>query len=225
MKFDLEQKPNPSDKLEKLKAIREKLESTTDSMGMPIDKGVFETIVLLNALGYHTSQSCDGHGTHAAWISFNTETEAVELDSENSIFRKVLSDARETANKKCLEKFGKEAVESVDGYTEEITNYWDDIYIFTRDNHPHYSEYKKIQDQIAQEMPQVVEHSKKLVEEFTTSIGEASEILTVNPKNGRIEFTNVNDVKDNILDENNVKRSSELLNSFENFLKTKYLNN
>jgi hypothetical protein len=225
MKIDLEQKPNLSDKLDKLKTIREKLESTTDSMGMPIDKGVFETIVLLNALGYHTSQSCDGHGTHPAWISFNTETGALELQLTNGAYKEVVEGARELANKKTLEKFGKEAEEAEHGYTEEIAHYWDEVYISAKDNHPRYPEYKKIQDQIILEMPQVVERSLRLVKDFTSSIGEPINTVTVNQKNGRIEFISGTNSDAKALSKEAIQRSSELLHLFENFLKTKYLNN
>lgn len=48
-----------------------KLAKTTDALGKPIDEGIFDTVVYLNALGWHTSQSCAGHGDWgelAPWV-------------------------------------------------------------------------------------------------------------------------------------------------------------
>ncbi len=42
-----------------------------DRLGTPVDEGIFETVVLLNLLGFRTSQSCEGHLDHGAaypWV-------------------------------------------------------------------------------------------------------------------------------------------------------------
>ncbi len=44
-----------------LDALREKFEKVVDSKGEPIDRGIMETIVIFNAFGFPTSQSCEGH--------------------------------------------------------------------------------------------------------------------------------------------------------------------
>lgn len=47
-----------------------------DRVGCPIDKGILETVVVLNLLGLHTSQSCEGHldgGRPYPWVDFQTE--------------------------------------------------------------------------------------------------------------------------------------------------------
>lgn len=41
--------------------IREMAVSKTDKLGMPIDSGILETVVMLNALGVNTTGSCYGH--------------------------------------------------------------------------------------------------------------------------------------------------------------------
>jgi hypothetical protein len=44
---------------------------TTDKLGQEIDKGIFETVIALNVLGVHTSQSCEGHlerAIAAPWV-------------------------------------------------------------------------------------------------------------------------------------------------------------
>lgn len=47
----------------------------TDQLGMGIDPGIFASVVVFNALGFHTQQSCEGHLDHgkpAPWITFVT---------------------------------------------------------------------------------------------------------------------------------------------------------
>ncbi len=44
--------------------LKNKLESTTDKLGMKIDEGIFNTVLALNALGIPTSGSCEGHLEH-----------------------------------------------------------------------------------------------------------------------------------------------------------------
>jgi hypothetical protein len=48
------------------------LAQLTDALGTPIDPGIFETVVLLNLLGFPTVQSCEGHldhGTAYPWVT------------------------------------------------------------------------------------------------------------------------------------------------------------
>jgi hypothetical protein len=41
--------------------LSKELSSTTDKLGKPIDKGIIETVIALNALGFKTKMSCEGH--------------------------------------------------------------------------------------------------------------------------------------------------------------------
>ena len=48
------------------------VEQFTDSLGAEVDPGIFETVVLLNLLGFRTFQSCEGHldhGTCYPWVT------------------------------------------------------------------------------------------------------------------------------------------------------------
>lgn len=45
----------------KIEEIRQELHQVTDGLGTPIDQGIFEAVVALNAAGLQTSQSCQGH--------------------------------------------------------------------------------------------------------------------------------------------------------------------
>lgn len=59
-----------------LKKIRNDFEKVRDSLGKPIDEGILETVVLLNAVNISTLQSCQGHldhGVAAPWIDISAE--------------------------------------------------------------------------------------------------------------------------------------------------------
>jgi hypothetical protein len=57
----------------------ERVSTFTDKLGMPIDPGIFETVVALNLLGLHTFQSCEGHLDHGCpypWVTILDEQRA-----------------------------------------------------------------------------------------------------------------------------------------------------
>lgn len=54
----------------------ERVSTFTDKLGTPIDPGIFETVVMLNLLGLHTFQSCEGHLDHGCpypWVTILDE--------------------------------------------------------------------------------------------------------------------------------------------------------
>ena len=56
--------------------LAEKFSHVTDKIGRPIDKGIFETVVVLNALDIPTSMSCEGHLDHGLpypWVDIESE--------------------------------------------------------------------------------------------------------------------------------------------------------
>ncbi|MCX6737936.1 MAG: hypothetical protein NTY11_00760 [Candidatus Parcubacteria bacterium] len=61
----------------KLKDIRERIEGITDKLGKPIEQGIKETVVMLNAFDIKTSQSCEGHFEEdqktAPWVLIHPE--------------------------------------------------------------------------------------------------------------------------------------------------------
>ncbi len=61
----------------------EKFSRVTDRLGKHIDKGIFDTVVALNILGFDTEQSCEGHLDHGLaypWIDIrHTVEEHYEL--------------------------------------------------------------------------------------------------------------------------------------------------
>jgi len=93
------QKSIESQKKEKLlktqehEKIRHDVEQITDAMGKPIEAGIMETIVALNALGINTSQSCEGHediegGSRLwPWVEISAPDEPEErFVGENALF-------------------------------------------------------------------------------------------------------------------------------------------
>src|SRR5216683_6860035 len=50
---------------------RSEVSRFTDRLGSPIDEGIFDTVVVLNLLGFRTFQSCEGHLDHGCpypWV-------------------------------------------------------------------------------------------------------------------------------------------------------------
>jgi hypothetical protein len=59
------------DKEQRWQAIADELTQTRDKLGKGIDAGIFETVLVLNALDIPTNASCEGHlewGTCAPWV-------------------------------------------------------------------------------------------------------------------------------------------------------------
>ncbi len=60
----------PTDE-ERYQEMRMHVSNLTDKLGMPIDPGIFETVVVFNLLGLQTFQSCEGHLAHGCpypWV-------------------------------------------------------------------------------------------------------------------------------------------------------------
>ncbi len=58
-------------------SLRKEVETWTDGLGLPIDEGIKETVIVLNLLGLKTYQSCEGHlgeGDSAPWVTFVVDT-------------------------------------------------------------------------------------------------------------------------------------------------------
>lgn len=110
-------------KEQKLEEIRNKFKRTTDSLELEIDPGIFETVVILNALDFPTSQSCEGHleereGGHplkAPWVEIYFEPKE----------KNWLED----------EKLKAEVTQKNLQYQKRMIEYLDEFY---QDYHPHF---------------------------------------------------------------------------------------
>src|SRR5689334_15403267 len=61
---------------EPLSLLRERFAHVTDRLGKGIDPGIFETVVMLNAIGLVTTGSCEGHeqeGSPAPWVDLSVK--------------------------------------------------------------------------------------------------------------------------------------------------------
>ncbi len=61
-----------------LELIARRVDKETDGIGREIDPGIKETVVMFNAFGLKTVQSCEGgpledHGRQTPWVSFGPE--------------------------------------------------------------------------------------------------------------------------------------------------------
>lgn len=68
---------NP-EKLQRWKAMEKEVSSWTDALGLGIDPKIKETVIVLNLLGFKTSQSCEGHinwGNAYPWVAFDYESD------------------------------------------------------------------------------------------------------------------------------------------------------
>lgn len=74
----------------KLQKARAWAATVTDSLGKPIDAGVFDTVAALRALGFNTSGSCEGHkkwGIGGPYIDTESQIGA-ELRNKIFVYRK-----------------------------------------------------------------------------------------------------------------------------------------
>jgi hypothetical protein len=212
-----------SEKQALLDEIRKSFVDTTDATGHMIDPGIFEIIVLLNALGWSTNASCEGDALPYAWIDFNTEEEIIQakLDKDGqSAYWNTHKDARNLANQKTDEKFGA----GLTSWTDEIRNYWFDEFLKSRDAHPQSKEYEVIQDKINDQKKALAGKIEELKNEFLKSINEPLDTMCVEEKLSRLDFATQEVVDTTEVGESPEvhERSSYLLKQFENFLKEKY---
>lgn len=59
-----------------------RFESTTDDLGQPLDPKILDAVVALNALGFETTASCEGHaeGSYAPYVDIAIDTPAGEKE-------------------------------------------------------------------------------------------------------------------------------------------------
>lgn len=75
--------------------------SVSDRLGMPIDDEIFDTVVVLNALGITTTMSCAGHITRDQgdvrypWIDFSTSTPTIDELRQRQIKRREQAETRQ----------------------------------------------------------------------------------------------------------------------------------
>ena len=71
---------NPA-KAERWKAMEQEVAGWGDALGLPIDPGIKNTVIVLNLLGFKTSGSCEGHmdwGKAYPWIEFDIDDKKID---------------------------------------------------------------------------------------------------------------------------------------------------
>lgn len=85
--------------MEKWSEVVAKFSQVTDRLGKPIDKGIFDTVVVLNMLGIHTYQSCEGHsdrGLAYPWVDIAASEYRLLMKDEPSEIRALQTQSIET---------------------------------------------------------------------------------------------------------------------------------
>jgi len=75
----------------------------TDKLGKGIDTGIMDTVIVLNLLSIHTSQSCEGHlewGTGSPWVDIRTPG----LQEEERRFQEAMKEAQQQREQGQLSK-------------------------------------------------------------------------------------------------------------------------
>ncbi len=94
---------NP-EKQQRWQAMEKEIDSITDGLGLGIDPGIKTTVIVLNLLGFKTSQSCEGHigrGLPYPWIDFETENQEIaDLNTKHQNIIKLIEKERSDIQKK-----------------------------------------------------------------------------------------------------------------------------
>lgn len=76
-------------KQQKLEKIKKHFEKVADKLGKPIDRGIFETVVILNTFGFNTRMSCEGHLKRAYYIGPWVDIEIKEIPTVKKLKDKI----------------------------------------------------------------------------------------------------------------------------------------
>lgn len=91
-------------------------QKVVDGLGHPIDHGILETVVALNALDIHTSASCEGHidwGEAGPWV----DIEPVQTDAIRNLYKQRSASIERAKSK-----------ESTRNDSGNLGNDWDEVY-------------------------------------------------------------------------------------------------
>lgn len=99
---------------EKLDKIKKEFEFETDGLGKHIEKGILNSVVVFNAMGYNTRQSCEGHFEKTtrkevpfAWIDFEEKIEDDEIGIEYKKLDEELAEFQQENQNKPANDFPK----------------------------------------------------------------------------------------------------------------------
>jgi hypothetical protein len=206
-----------SKKIALLNRIIKKVDKITAALGMPMDEGIKEAVIMFNAVGLYTSASCEGHLDHgipAPWIHIGAPNEPKEqFIGENEIYRKVAG------------KYNLKIGEVRRGYNIEA---WDEAgrELVKNEETKEYKRWRK-------ENKKLLKKAKKFLEEFYKNRKVEPDIKleieifgngSFRIHNGGKYYKSVNDLsrKEKREVKKMLKKFREEMNAFTEFLKNKY---
>ena len=200
-----------------LNKLRKKVDKITDALGIPVDEGIKEAVVIFNAVGLYTSGSCEGHLNHglpAPWIDVKAPNEPKgRYVGENEIYRKV------------ARKYNLKVEEVRRGYNIEA--WWEAIKEAEKSGET--KEYKRWR----KENKKLLKKAKKFLEEFYKKRKVDPDVKlkidifgngSFRIHNGGKYYKLVNDLsrKEKREVKKMLKKFREEINAFTEFLKNKY---
>ncbi len=203
---------------EKLDKIKKEFELETDRLGKHIEKGILNSVVVFNAMGYSTRQSCEGHIEKTArkempfaWIDFE---ENLEDDKTAIEYKKI---------------------------NEELAKFQQENKNHSINDFPEYNKWEELHDNIGEKNKQLGQRIKSILEEFYQKNGSSgfdydiryfdnylpelkpTQAIQMEIKNGR---PNLNPEYHNFNEEQRkefVEKSRLEINRITAFLEKKYL--
>lgn len=133
----------PETQGEKLVKLKKEFELETDGLGKDIEKGILDSVVIFNAMGYNTRQSCEGHIEKTA----RNEVPFAWIDFEEKIGNNDTGIEYNKLNKNLI-KFQQE---NQDKHTGDF---------------PEYKKWEKLHDEIGEKNKQLGQRIKSVLEEF-----------------------------------------------------------
>lgn len=214
--------PERDEKEAKLERIRKKVETWTDAEGLGIDKGIKETVVILNALDMPTVQSCEGHikegGRPYPWVRIEAPNEPEErFIGQNKAFEDV------------AKKYSMKLEEAKRSFNPDA--YWEAMHSCKNNGETEaFKQWNKGNEKL-------IKRFKKLLKEFyqNKKVDKEVKIKVDRFADGRFEFFSGDEKSEEIKGKKditakekellaaNLVKYREEMNSFTEFLKDKYL--
>ncbi len=211
-----------------VKEISKKFRKTADAHSLGLDKGIFQTVVFLNALGFYTVSSCEGHlnwGLPHAWIDFSGKTAKKESklnEKGKSIYWSVFDHARSIANELSNKKYGTKRKKT----SESESKFWHKIFDKELKSHKKYKQFMSIQKKMYKDSPIVWKSVARIGKSFINLYPEYADdfYLEYLSESVRLNFVEEKIVKS---DKFNRKQKTAIKNKSDKILKlfTKYLKN
>lgn len=118
---------------ERWDAIEKEVATWGDALGLGIDPAIKKMVIVLNLLGFKTTQSCEGHigwGRPYPWVSITTSTPELEILNNDALnLQKLINDKEAEIQKKYPElPFGEAMCK---GETPELHKLWQERVLIT----------------------------------------------------------------------------------------------